>query len=157
MLDIKYIRENKDKAKKATMDKQIDPKVVDQLLDVDEKRRDLLHKIEVHRAEDRDSEKNRHRRVIAEGSLLEASHELDETRDGDPDAQRDEEPQRVVVPEEVTGHPQSVVGDQVKHRPHQHGTKRPSAEQEKTTDQDEEPRRPVEDVVLQEEPQTPCE
>jgi len=51
MLDIKYIRENKEKVKKATTAKQIDAKVVDKVLELDEKRRELLQEAEGLRAE----------------------------------------------------------------------------------------------------------
>ena len=50
MLDIKFIRENPEKIKKATRDKQLDPKVVDRLLAVDRKRRNLLQKVDRLRA-----------------------------------------------------------------------------------------------------------
>ena len=46
MLDIKFIRENKDKVKKAVADKQLGAGVVDKVLELDEKRRDLLGKVE---------------------------------------------------------------------------------------------------------------
>ena len=51
MLHIKYIRENIDKVKKATADKQMDLSVVDKVLELDEKRRKLIGEIEVLRAE----------------------------------------------------------------------------------------------------------
>jgi len=51
MLDIKYIRENPEVVKKATAAKQQDPKVVDELLVVDKKKRELLSKIENLRAQ----------------------------------------------------------------------------------------------------------
>lgn len=50
MLDIKYIRENTDKVKKGTLDKQLDPTVVDKVIDLDEKRRVLIQEIEGLRA-----------------------------------------------------------------------------------------------------------
>lgn len=46
MLNINYIRDNKDKVKQATTDKQLDPAVVDQLLETDEKRRLLIQEVE---------------------------------------------------------------------------------------------------------------
>lgn len=46
MLDISYIRQNKDLVKEATSHKQLDPRVVDQLLAVDEKRLTLLKEVE---------------------------------------------------------------------------------------------------------------
>jgi len=51
MLDINFIRENKDLVKKGTKDKGYDPKLVDQFLVVDKKRRDLIGKTETLRAE----------------------------------------------------------------------------------------------------------
>ncbi len=51
MLDIKYIRENADKVKKGTADKQLDPSVVDKALAFDERRRKLLREIEDLRAQ----------------------------------------------------------------------------------------------------------
>jgi len=51
MIDIKAIRENPDYFRKATADKNRDPKLVDEVLELDEKRKDLLQKVEVLRAE----------------------------------------------------------------------------------------------------------
>lgn len=51
MLDIQFIRDNPDQIKKATKDKQLDPKLVDQLLKVDQKRRDLITQVEKLRSE----------------------------------------------------------------------------------------------------------
>src|SRR3989304_1014861 len=51
MLDIRYIRENVDKVKKATADKQLDPKLVDKVLELDEKYRKIRQKVEILRAE----------------------------------------------------------------------------------------------------------
>src|SRR3989344_8531473 len=51
MLDIRFIRENKDKKKKATADKQLDSSLVDKVLELDDKRRELLGSVEVLRAE----------------------------------------------------------------------------------------------------------
>lgn len=50
MLDIKFIRENKEKVKKACQQKQVDCDL-DKLLDLDKKRRELLQKTEDLRAE----------------------------------------------------------------------------------------------------------
>ena len=50
MLDIQFIRDNTDKVKKSTAAKQLDPSLVDKLLELDEKRRKLLGEIEVVRA-----------------------------------------------------------------------------------------------------------
>ncbi|MBT3249239.1 MAG: serine--tRNA ligase [Candidatus Pacebacteria bacterium] len=49
MLDINYIRNNKDLVKQATKDKQLDVSVVDNLLDVDEKRRQLIKEVDAIR------------------------------------------------------------------------------------------------------------
>ncbi len=46
MLDIKYIRENADTLKKAVADKQLNPKIVDEVLRVDEERRELIGQVE---------------------------------------------------------------------------------------------------------------
>ena len=50
MIDINYIRENPEKIKKGIKAKQLDPKLVDMVLELDEKRRKLLGKIEELRA-----------------------------------------------------------------------------------------------------------
>jgi len=46
MLSIDFIRQNQPLVKKVARDKQLDPRVVDQLLAVDIKRRELIQKIE---------------------------------------------------------------------------------------------------------------
>lgn len=51
MLDIQFIRDNPDQIKQATVAKGFDPKPVDEVLTLDKKRRELLGKIEVLRAE----------------------------------------------------------------------------------------------------------
>lgn len=50
MLDIKYIRENTDFVKKATNEKGFDGTVIDKLLEVDQKRRELIQTVEEIRA-----------------------------------------------------------------------------------------------------------
>lgn len=50
MLDINYIRENKDLVKKGVLDKQFDPALVDKLLELDGKRRKFILEIESLRA-----------------------------------------------------------------------------------------------------------
>lgn len=50
MLDIKFIRENKEQVKKATSDKQLDPSLVEKALKLDEKRRSLIKEVENLRA-----------------------------------------------------------------------------------------------------------
>ena len=51
MIDIKKLRENPDFFRKATAEKQRDPVLVDEVLRLDEEKRDLLGKVEILRAE----------------------------------------------------------------------------------------------------------
>jgi seryl-tRNA synthetase len=51
MLDIQFIRDNPEKVKESTKNKNYDPKIVDEVLALDKKRRDLLQQIESLRAE----------------------------------------------------------------------------------------------------------
>lgn len=51
MLDIDFIRQEPKKVKKACKDKDLNPKVVDNLLDLDQKRRDLIQKVQPLREE----------------------------------------------------------------------------------------------------------
>ena len=51
MLDIKYIRENSEKVKEGIKTKQHDPKIVDQILLADRKKREILEEAEKLRAE----------------------------------------------------------------------------------------------------------
>jgi len=51
MLDIQFIRDNPDQVKESTRNKNYDPKIVDEVLALDKKRRELLQKIEGLRAE----------------------------------------------------------------------------------------------------------
>ena len=51
MLDIKFIRDNKEKIKQATVAKGFDDSVVDELLIIDEERRHIIQAVEVLRAE----------------------------------------------------------------------------------------------------------
>ncbi|OGM11370.1 serine--tRNA ligase, partial [Candidatus Woesebacteria bacterium RBG_16_34_12] len=46
MLDIKFIRENTEKVKKGVANKQLDPKIVDKVVDLDKKYRQLLAEVE---------------------------------------------------------------------------------------------------------------
>jgi len=46
MLDLAFIRQNPEKIKKSTQEKGVEPKLVDQLLEVDKKRRDLISQVE---------------------------------------------------------------------------------------------------------------
>ena len=50
MLDIQFIRENSEKVKKGVAAKQLDPKIVDKVLDLDERHRKLLGEVEELRA-----------------------------------------------------------------------------------------------------------
>ncbi|PIU75559.1 MAG: serine--tRNA ligase, partial [Candidatus Portnoybacteria bacterium CG06_land_8_20_14_3_00_39_12] len=51
MLDIQFIRDNPDKVKKSTENKNCDVKIVDEVLRLDKKRRERLQQIESLRAE----------------------------------------------------------------------------------------------------------
>ncbi len=51
MLDIQLIRDNPEKIKKGVADKNFDPKLVDKVLELDKKRRDLMQSIQVLQAE----------------------------------------------------------------------------------------------------------
>jgi len=51
MLDIQYIRENAKDVRRAVTSKNLNPKVVDNLLDVDKQRRELITQVEALRAE----------------------------------------------------------------------------------------------------------
>ena len=51
MLDIQFIRDNPEKVKKGVKAKKLDPKLVDRVLRIDEKRRSFLQEIEKVRAE----------------------------------------------------------------------------------------------------------
>lgn len=51
MLDIKFIRENSAAIKDAAIKKNLDPKIIDELLDIDAKRRELMTSSEALRAE----------------------------------------------------------------------------------------------------------
>lgn len=51
MLDIQFIRENVEVVKTACLNKNLDEKIIDQLITVDEQRRDILVKVEKLRAE----------------------------------------------------------------------------------------------------------
>lgn len=51
MLDIQFIRDNPEKVKKGVAAKLFDPKLVDKVLELDKKRRDLIQKVEELRSE----------------------------------------------------------------------------------------------------------
>ena len=70
MLDIRFIRENADKVKKATADKQLDSALVDKVLELDEKRRDLLGRVEELRA--------KRNKIAHEGKVSEEGKKLKE-------------------------------------------------------------------------------
>lgn len=46
MLDINYIRQNKEEVQKAAQNKQFDPKIIDDVLETDNKRRQLIQEVE---------------------------------------------------------------------------------------------------------------
>ncbi|MBI2012095.1 serine--tRNA ligase [Candidatus Daviesbacteria bacterium] len=71
MLDINFIRENKDLVKKAVKDKKLEVDV-DQLLEVDQKRRDLIQKVESLRAD---------RNIAAKDRNIEKGKEVKEKLD----------------------------------------------------------------------------
>jgi seryl-tRNA synthetase len=50
MLDINYVREHADEVRQAAKNKQLDPQVVDKLLESDQKRREVLARVEAGRA-----------------------------------------------------------------------------------------------------------
>lgn len=68
MLDIQFIRDNKEKVKKGVSAKQLDPKIVDELLTLDEKRRKLI--IEVEELRKRRNEVAEERKVSEEGKKI---------------------------------------------------------------------------------------
>lgn len=51
MIDLKKLRENPDYFRKATADKQRDPALVDEVLKLDQQKREILQKVEILRAE----------------------------------------------------------------------------------------------------------
>lgn len=67
MLDIKYIRDNIEEVKEGTKAKQLDPKLVDNLLKFDKKRRKLLAEVEKIRADRNKAAKEKN---IEEGKKL---------------------------------------------------------------------------------------
>jgi seryl-tRNA synthetase len=78
MLDINFIRENKDLVKKGVADKQFDSSIVDKVLQLDEKRRKLILEIEGIRAK---------RNKIAEGKKVSAEGKniKEELKDKEPE------------------------------------------------------------------------
>lgn len=55
MLDISFIRENPDLIRKACLNKQLDSKIVDQLLEIDQKRRNIQIKVDDYRRQSNDN------------------------------------------------------------------------------------------------------
>ena len=51
MLDINFIRQNKDQVKEACLNKNLDSSIVDQVLQADEERRNLQKEMDIMRAE----------------------------------------------------------------------------------------------------------
>jgi seryl-tRNA synthetase len=85
MLDINFIRENKDIVKKGVADKQFDPALVDRVLELDEKRRKLLIEIEQLRA--------KRNKIASEGKpsvakALEGKGIKEELKDKEPDLEK---------------------------------------------------------------------
>lgn len=76
MLDIAYIRENTEKVKRGIVNKNLNPEIVDQVLEADTKRRDLIGKIEVIRAER--NKLNDELKVARTPELMQKSGELKE-------------------------------------------------------------------------------
>ena len=83
MLDIQYIRENKDKVKKGVTDKQFDPGLVDKVLELDVNRRKLLGEVEELRAKRNkvSEEKNIEEGKKIKEELKEKEPELDKIED----------------------------------------------------------------------------
>ena len=52
-----YIRNNTDIVRQAAVDKQLDPAIIDQLLEVDKKRRELQAKVDAVRQQSNDNAK----------------------------------------------------------------------------------------------------
>lgn len=81
MLDINFVRENKEKVKKGISDKNFDPKLVDEVLVLDEKRRKLIGEIEEIRAQRNiiSKEKNIEEGKKIKAKLQKLEPELDES------------------------------------------------------------------------------
>ncbi len=84
MLDIQFIRENKDKVKKGIAAKQFDPKLVDGLLSLDEKRRKLI--VEVEELRKRRNEIAEEGKASSEGKKVK-----EELKDKEPELKKIEE------------------------------------------------------------------
>ena len=84
MLDIQFIRENKDLVKKGVSDKQFDPVLVDKVLELDEKRRNLIVKVEQLR--------KRKNEVAEEGKASEEGRKIkEELKNKEPELKEIEE------------------------------------------------------------------
>jgi seryl-tRNA synthetase len=78
MLDIKFIRENPEVLRDASVKKNLDPNVIDDLLTVDEKRRALIQKLETVRAAQKKAASHEEgARLKEEFKKLEADGDLD--------------------------------------------------------------------------------
>jgi seryl-tRNA synthetase len=82
MLDINFIKENQGKVKKGTKDKGYDVSLVEQVLKIDEKRRDLIGKIESLRAE---------RNKLGKDDVAKGKKIKEELKKLEPDFQKTEE------------------------------------------------------------------
>lgn len=84
MLDINFIRENKDLVKKGVSDKQFDPVLVDEVLKLDEKRRNLIAEVEQLR--------KRKNEVAKEGKASEEGRKIkEELKNKEPELKKIEE------------------------------------------------------------------
>ena len=112
MLDIQFIRENKDKVKKRVADKQLDPKIVDKVLELDEIRRTLLKEIGELRvdknkfAKDKTIEEGKrirevlkkleHKRIKVEDQFTEALYQIPNLPSDDVKVGKDESENEVI-------------------------------------------------------------
>lgn len=71
MLDIKYIRENKDLFKDAAIKKKLNPDIINELIKADKKRRDLIQKTDALRAE--------HKKITDRKKATELKNEVKES------------------------------------------------------------------------------
>lgn len=79
MLDIRFIRENTEKVKKGVVAKQLDPKLVDKVLELDEEYRSLLQEVEKLRAKRNKFAKEKD---VAGGKKIKAELKINEPRLG---------------------------------------------------------------------------
>ncbi len=79
MLDIKFIRENRDKVKKGVADKNFDASSVDKVLELDEKRRSLIGEVQLLQAKRNEvAEKMKSAGEADRGSLIEEGKNIKE-------------------------------------------------------------------------------